>query len=324
MLERSTPEILLEKIRRNGPEEIRELRGKPEDLYLDFTTKREPDKAAPHPDDTHNFGKALSGFANSDGGLLIWGIDARKEKTDPDSADVARRFIPLRILGEFVAHLDNLFSTLTKPAVPGVLNLPVEERKGSNSGFVVSYVPVGSAPPYRLELNVHRYYKRSGGRFSEMEPYELRDVIFRFRYPKIQLEISDELVFREGIRDIYSLRMKLSNFGPTTLKNHNLVVWLPKSICHGAQNLEEVGEEDREGRLYKGFAYRSLSERNWVFPGQSKHVVEQKSPSALQYFYDPTTKPGRETMALFWELYGEDMPRQNGRMTIADIVRSSA
>ena len=45
-----------------------------EELYLDF--KRSTDENADrrlHDDDRKNLGKAISGFGNSDGGVIIWG-----------------------------------------------------------------------------------------------------------------------------------------------------------------------------------------------------------------------------------------------------------
>ena len=47
-----------------------------ENLHLDFKTLSGPGLSAS--DDRHNFAKALSGFANSDGGIVVWGVDARK------------------------------------------------------------------------------------------------------------------------------------------------------------------------------------------------------------------------------------------------------
>jgi len=47
-----------------------------EHLQLEFKTTKGPGMTSP--DDRRNFAKALSGFANSSGGILIWGIVAKK------------------------------------------------------------------------------------------------------------------------------------------------------------------------------------------------------------------------------------------------------
>ena len=48
-----------------------------EDLYLEFKTTNTNDLS--HADDRKNLAKALSGFANSGGGLLIWGSCRHQE-----------------------------------------------------------------------------------------------------------------------------------------------------------------------------------------------------------------------------------------------------
>ena len=61
---------------------------------------------------------------------------------------------------------------------------------------------------------MHRYYKRSGGSFLEMEPCEIRDVIFRFRYPKVELGFhharGEKTAKPEGDIHIYGLQVVLS------------------------------------------------------------------------------------------------------------------
>jgi hypothetical protein len=55
-----------------------------EDLHLDFKQLQRPFE---HRDDKRNLAKALSGFANSDGGIIIWGIDAREKNGEPDCSN---------------------------------------------------------------------------------------------------------------------------------------------------------------------------------------------------------------------------------------------
>ena len=53
---------------------LKRLLGTREDLHLEF--KEKADRRTPELDknDAANFSKALSGFANSDGGVLLWGV----------------------------------------------------------------------------------------------------------------------------------------------------------------------------------------------------------------------------------------------------------
>ena len=103
-------------------------------------------------DDRRDFAKGLSGFANSDGGILIRGVHAARDPKAQDSPDVVRGLVPVQDLQGFVPNLNNLLATITKPAAPGARNMPLPESAKSNAGHVLTYVPVGDLPPYRTEL----------------------------------------------------------------------------------------------------------------------------------------------------------------------------
>jgi len=72
---------------------------KAEDLYLDFTRKSKPNVAVLNDDDKKNLSKAMSGFANSVGGVIVWGVIAERGRKDPELPDVATRLAPLKLEG---------------------------------------------------------------------------------------------------------------------------------------------------------------------------------------------------------------------------------
>src|SRR4051794_24078544 len=51
-----------------------------EGLYLEFKTKKDRSKPALDDSDSWQFSRALSGFANSDGGILLWGIETNQHE----------------------------------------------------------------------------------------------------------------------------------------------------------------------------------------------------------------------------------------------------
>jgi hypothetical protein len=71
-----------------------------EDLTLDF-------KLAPtnfeNRDERKTLACAISGFANSGGGLIVWGVDARK---DADEIDCAQGTSPLTDAALFMSRLE--------------------------------------------------------------------------------------------------------------------------------------------------------------------------------------------------------------------------
>ncbi|MCK5051626.1 MAG: ATP-binding protein [Candidatus Cloacimonetes bacterium] len=151
-----------------------------ENLNLDFKTINKSDLS--NKDDKRNLAKSLSGFANSNGGLIVWGIDARKNDDDIDCACEYKRIDNLKL---FISRLNELTSRTTKPPVDGIKHKAVKE-KGDN-GFAVTYVPECDSGPIMAKLGEDRYYKRSGDTFYRMEHFDIADMFGKRRKPKLLL-----------------------------------------------------------------------------------------------------------------------------------------
>src|SRR5438876_11330288 len=62
---------------------INALIGKQEDIFLDFKESRTSNGAMLDDDQAH-FSKAASGFAHQQGGVLVWGVEARRNEDGVD------------------------------------------------------------------------------------------------------------------------------------------------------------------------------------------------------------------------------------------------
>jgi len=97
-------------------EDIEGLRGKREDIFIDFKhtssiigRMTEDDKA--------NFSKAASGYAHQQGGVLIWGISTRK---DDQEISIATELKPINNVGTFCSALQGFMKAATDPYVDGI------------------------------------------------------------------------------------------------------------------------------------------------------------------------------------------------------------
>src|SRR4051794_31590165 len=86
-----------------------------EHLLLDFKVVKHATLNSD--DDKRNLVRALSGFANSSGGLIVWGVDARPNK---DGVDCAVDFKPIADLPLFVSRLNQLTSEAASPVIDGI------------------------------------------------------------------------------------------------------------------------------------------------------------------------------------------------------------
>jgi hypothetical protein len=154
-----------------------------ENLTLDFKLINRPDLN--QTDDKKNLAKTLSGFANSSGGLIVWGIDARKNE---QGLDCAREAVEIRPLSLLLARLNELTSRAVSPPVDGVRHKGIISAE--DMGFVVSLVPESNSGPHMAKFGEDRYYKRSGDTFYRMEHFDLEDMFGRRRKPKLSLAAS--------------------------------------------------------------------------------------------------------------------------------------
>ena len=149
-----------------------------EELFIDF--KRSSDngsKTCLSENDRNNLAKAISGFGNSEGGILIWGIDCSKEK---DGTDVAKYKNPIINPARFVSWLENAVSGCTVPPHPRVRNISIC-LDGEDKGFVITYIPKSHHAPHQV-VGKLQYYIRAGSNFVPV-PHMVLPGMFGRPYP---------------------------------------------------------------------------------------------------------------------------------------------
>lgn len=174
---------LYSRIKATGEEAIDDLieTRASEELFLDF--KRSADNGANrrlHQNDRNNLAKAISGFGNSSGGVIVWGVDC---SADIDGADVARAKVPITNPERFVANLQGAVSGCTMPVHDGVEHYFVLAEDGS-VGFALSYIPASQNSPHQV-VQSNRYYIRAGSDFLPAPHQVLAGMFGRRPQPKV-------------------------------------------------------------------------------------------------------------------------------------------
>lgn len=126
--------------------------------------------------------KDVSAFANSSGGVLIYGI--------AECGDDARKHLPERldpILRTEISKewLDQVIQSI-QPRIEGVVIHPVTISELDNRVCYVVEVPQSHTAHMARD---HRYHKRHNFTTQAMEDYEIRDVMNRRTHPKINSSI---------------------------------------------------------------------------------------------------------------------------------------
>lgn len=155
-----------------------------EDLYLEFKQKHDTKHGKLDDDDKFNFSRALSGFANSDGGILIWGIETNK------ADESAKKLKPISDVDGFIRSLKSSLINAVQPFVDNVLIEKVPTATSQEEGYVKCFIPQSNKTPHRAILAGREYYKRSTEGFYRLEHFDLEDMFGRRQRPLLKMKIT--------------------------------------------------------------------------------------------------------------------------------------
>jgi Schlafen, AlbA_2 len=237
-------EEIFQKLMREGVAAIDEfiLIRQSEELFLDFKrSANDGNGKRLHDRDLNNLAKAISGFGNSEGGVIIWGVDA---SPDIDDADVAKARKPIKNVARFVSWLEGTVSGRTVPAHIGVQNHPI--YIGSGNGFVATLIPKSERAPHQA-IPEEKYYMRAGSNFVPVPHGVLAGMFGRRPQPILFEEYTSKAIkvtkaagIRPDVLDV-TLGFKIWNRGPVIARElySDVQVILP-----GARTVDYANMDD--------------------------------------------------------------------------------
>ncbi|WP_165227275.1 RNA-binding domain-containing protein [Aquisphaera insulae] len=163
----------------------------------------------------------LAAFANTEGGVLIWGIKAK----EVDKIDAACGVEMVPRPEELRSRLMQLHHLATNPPLSGVEVHAVTDE--GEKGFVVCYIPQGRFVPYRAEFDINQYYIRVGDDSVVPSPVILRRLFFPQSLARIEVLV--DLYFEKPPEADQSVRryhydVTMRNIGNTTAHDVYIVI----------------------------------------------------------------------------------------------------
>jgi len=211
-------EDIFNKIKADGLKAIDEfiVTRKSEELFLDF--KRSSDNGSGKSlsqNDRDNLAKAISGFGNSEGGVIVWGVDC---SSDNNNADVAKAKVLITDVKRFVSLIENAISGCTVPSHSGVRNhyISIDDK---DNGYVITYIPKSENTPHQV-IRKNQYYMRAGSNFEPVPHSVLAGMFGRRPQAKIIHQFfSKPVLINENGSIEFEFGFSLRNLGPGIAKN---------------------------------------------------------------------------------------------------------
>lgn len=282
---------------------------------FDFKCKSDSDGTTGlNNDDRANFSKALSGFANAAGGLLIWGIDKKNKKPG--------KYRLIKKPESFVESLNTAIPELAMPYVEGVQNKLIFKTK--DEGLVITYIPESEKTPH-MAMTEKRYYKRIGDSFRMMEHRDVEDMFGRRNRPKLVLNLKAELSAESKPAATYLLRITIRNEGRAISQHYGFDFEFVTKLLERSLASYQAGQGlilDSTPREIGGVGmlkYRN-SNNSPVYPDETAvispnnygigHITFQITTSQLEAYKD---------FKLQYVVYSENMLSQKREIKFGDL-----
>lgn len=267
--------------------------------------------------------EALAGFANTEGGVLVWGIDARPDPVT--QIDCASGLSLVKKPATFVSRLKELHSQSTDPPIPGVDFWFAIDDKAGDCGFAVSYVPESKFKPHRAEAAGRNYYIRAGDSFHVPSVSLLRNLFFpeyhSHLWPELKASYNKDTIFIDGY---------LYNSGIATAKNVVIFVGYtadPNWNLEPLKRWEFVGAPNPNHQRGSGMACflpihpeAALPAFRLSRPIQTKEFARITAIDFEIFMYSENNHP-LVSKITFFRADIEDRITKSGKSVIAEAVR---
>lgn len=316
-----------------GEAAVASLIGKQETLQLEFKANepRDPifDDGSLTKPGKKILAKEISAFANSAGGLLVFGVDCRVV----DKVDQAEKLTPIPHLARAETALRDAAAELLQPRHDRIRVASIPSNEGEDKGYLIVDVPRSERRPHRSEAaDQKQYFKRSGGSAFAMEHYDIEDAFRRVSSPSLKLEISYEPTMTIGWDEHhFQLKIAVENISDVTAKLISLQIWdrggdafgsdhqgtRIAKISHYDERLHLAGPVDfalhpGEKRLFHHFIFAAKTTPNGEVTIGNKELL----PGSISFKYALSA----ENMRMFKGVY----VLSKGEMSVFAAVQNAA
>lgn len=285
--------------------------------------------------------KDVSAFANSNGGIIIYGI---KEFDETDKRHLPEKIDPVNRNEYSKEWLEQVINSNISPRIDGIKITSISLNETNDVAYLVD-IPKSNTAHQSSDF---RYYKRFNFESVAMHDYEVKDVMNRNKTPTIELifelekftyevkppigqisfPINRDIELKKNYSTTNSLNIIGENIGGVFANYVNSFIEVPVSI------LREKEYEYRDTFLKNGIEYKKLFCDNTI--REIKDTENYGLFTTHKYWpsrYDPILPETRlrfEEIKLkkdyvfgneeiFWETYADNSAKRKGSIIMSEI-----
>lgn len=252
--------------------------------------------------------QALSGFANTQGGVIVFGLDCRKSG-DP-AVDCVSALSLVDTPDAFKSRLMELHHQANDPPVLGVEMLSILHHEIPGKGFVVCFVPESPFRPHRAEMSGRQYWIRAGDDFVVPSVSLLRNLFF----PSAKAELT---IHTKGEKDKThpAVSVSVTNNGSATARDVMITMTgSPSSKISVSENWLQIPSSNPQT------AYLAVRP---IHPGETVNMLTFLH---LDQWGQGLTMPYGFKLNLVFKVFGENLPPTTATVSYNDdaIVHKTA
>jgi len=238
-----------------------------EDLNLEFKTANYPTNTS---FDLKNFSKCISGFSNSSGGIIVWGVNASQNK---NGIDAANKLKPIKNILKFENYLKRNEGRAIVPLVDNIQYRNLISK--DDEGYLLIYIPASEISPHMAQFADKHYYKRSGDSFYKCEHFDIIDMLNRKSTPKLKFEVISEKVKLNPDRNKYEAIFSITNIGQVTAKQIVVFVKINNPYIISRYGIDGNGFRGMRTTPTKDIYNKYLGGNDLVLHPETYHEVDK-------------------------------------------------
>ena len=255
------------------------------------------------PGSKDEIGKDVSSFANSAGGVIIYGIGEIK-----NGPDILLQLEEGRDANDPYGKewLENIIESNISPKIDGVFINPI---KLANEKYIYVVVIPQSTTAHMSGYN--RYYKRKNFKSEPMEDYEVRDVMNRLNKPALHLIFT---IPKNTIEKKYRLKFVIKNDGEAFVRHFAVRIHIPEMLIFGA-DFNGGRKVLLEKRWYREYIKQSSPDQ-YIFPGFGATL----DPNFLPLLDNRTSRQNPD-LYIHWTIYTDKGFPITGKTKLGFVIR---